>query len=147
MTEAIRRPAGDRLRLTPFRAGVIAGALLPPMAWLAVEINDLSPNWRPPPSNVQVLSNGADISRHGGVKLVVSGERRSMVQTCNGPCDDIVFQTNSRGDDVFRVKVLGASGNCIACDGGQYVTSGNMIARWLVAGVVVLFCKVSILGR
>jgi len=118
--------AGRRgFRLTPFRTGLAAGVLLPLAAVSVLWLRDQLGEWKPRPFNVQVLSNGADVSRHGGVKIVISGERRAMVQTCNGPCDDLTFQTNSGGDDVFRVKVLDASGHCVACDAGQYVTSGG----------------------
>jgi len=125
-----------------FRAGVAAGLVVALAGAAAVT---LWPEGPTPAFNIEVVSNGADVSQHGGVKVIVANERDALVQTCNGPCDDLNFRTNARGDTVYRVRVLDAAGGCVACDAGQYVTSGGPEARWTVSGKDKLTSTVSIL--
>jgi hypothetical protein len=112
-------------RLTAFRLGLLAGVLTPFAIWLVAHLAVASwlPAERPPRFNVLALANGADVSRHGGVRVVVSNEHATLTQTCSGPCDDLRYEADS-GDNVYRLSAYDAAGRCIACDEGQYVSGG-----------------------
>lgn len=149
-----RQPAAlgtlHRFRFTPFRTGLIVGlfvALAAPWT-IGALLKAMSPGLGPPPFNVQVRSSGADVSRHGGVKVAVEDARGKVVQSCNQVCDDFELDANG-GDNSYRVRVLNAAGECVACDEGRYVSGGygSPIDRWTVSGRDALTVKVSTLRR
>lgn len=76
--------------------------------------------------------SGADITRHGGTKVLIRNEAGSMSQTCNGVCDDFAFVQDSP-DNVYTLEVRDAAGRCVLCDKGDYVTNG-LETGWTVGG-------------
>lgn len=85
-----------------------------------------------PRFSVEVVSNGGDVTRAGGVRVEILDERGGAIQTCNGACDDLLLEAAS-SDNSYRVRVLNADGECLACSTGVYVTSG-LPSRIRVAG-------------
>ncbi len=75
---------------------------------------------------------GADVSRAGGVRVRILNEHGALTQTCSGVCDDFAFEADSP-DNVYKAEVRDASGRCVLCDGGSYVTGGTQV-RWRLAG-------------
>jgi len=53
-------------------------------------------------------------------------------QQCNGVCDDWVIAQQSP-DNVYKLRVLDASGKCVLCSDGEYVTRGFLV-RWKLSG-------------
>lgn len=76
--------------------------------------------------------SGADITLHGGTKVVILNEGGSITQACNGVCDDLAFVQDSP-DNVYRLEVRDAAGRCLLCDKGDYVTNG-VETGWTVGG-------------
>ena len=114
-----------RLSLDAFRWGLIAGAVFPVAVWLALMgLLKLSmPGIEAPRFNVDMSSVGRDVTRSGGRRVIFANERGSVVQSCNGACDDVRLQESS-GDNSYWVRVLDAQGRCVACSRGGYVTNG-----------------------
>ena len=75
---------------------------------------------------------GADVTRHGGAKVVIRNEGGAITQTCNGVCDDFAFVQDSP-DNVYTLEVRDAAGRCLLCDQGDYVTNG-VETSWVVGG-------------
>jgi hypothetical protein len=120
-------------KLTAFRAGFLLGlATLVAGAWF---LN----HWLTPAHssgfNVDVASAGADVSRGGGVVLVIRDKRGSLTQTCRGACDDLRYQAHDDETD-YEVRVLDASGACVACDRPRGIMGGygGWSHRWVIAG-------------
>jgi len=129
--------ARRRLRPNALQWGVITGAVLPVAVLLG--FIGLLKLWSPDASarfNVDMSSVGADVTRHGGRRVIFANERGSVVQFCNGECDDVRRQESS-GDNSYWVRVLDAQGRCVACSSGGYVTNG-METRLRVAGMADL---------
>ena len=130
--------AGERSRLpnwSPFQWGGMAGAVSAAALCLAIAVM-LAP-YRAPEFNVEVLSNGLDVSQAGVVQVSVHDEAGTVLQQlCNGPCDDLRFREKSTHETVYWVKALDARGACLACDEGQYVSTGlgSWLNRWRISG-------------
>ena len=131
-----------QLRLGAFGWGLVAGAtgpfLIPVILFSALKL--WIPDLRRPEFNVDVVSVGADVSRHGGSRVVVANERGAVIQTCNDQCDDLRLRESS-GDNSYWVRVFDKDGACVACTAtGVYVTNGYgaPITRFDVAGAGVL---------
>ncbi len=115
-----------RRRLGAFGWGIVAGAALPvatPLAvWGALKL--AMPDLKAPAFNVALVSAGADVSRHGGTRVILANERGAVTQSCREACDDLRVRQSS-GDNSFWVRALDASGACVACTpAGIYVTNG-----------------------
>jgi hypothetical protein len=95
---------------------------------------------------VRVLSTGADVTRAGGARIQVRDEGGTLTQVCNGPCDDLRFEAQPHGEDVYGVDVLNAAGACVACGQGQYVdrSYGAETTELRVAGDAPLRVNISI---
>jgi hypothetical protein len=123
--------------MTAFRWGMVFGAGLPVLVFALVHV--LATRWlhaERPPFYAQVVIDGGDVTRAGGVRLLVADKGAAVQQVCSDACDDLEFRAEDVGDDVFHVSVLDQAGHCIACDQGQYVSNGYgaPIVRWRVAG-------------
>jgi hypothetical protein len=120
--------------LTPFRIGLMVGALPLIVAAVWVSVSPGGADLRPPRWNVEVVTQGEAVSRHGGVKVVVRDARGwALAQVCRGACDDVRLQTWST-DNEFQVSVFDAEGRSLADAAGLYVTNGGPVSRWTVAG-------------
>lgn len=109
------------VRIGPFGTGVLTGLALFVASLLAVY---LWLNRYPEPEfNVEVSSNGADISRHGGQKLLVRHAQGSIVQTCNGACDDLRYSGRD-DEDTYFISILGPAGQSIVPERGLDVMGG-----------------------
>ena len=75
---------------------------------------------------------GAEVSQHGGVSIAIKKEHGSITQTCNGVCDNFSFAEDTP-DNVYRVEVHDAAGECVLCDPGDYVGDGTQV-RWRIGG-------------
>jgi hypothetical protein len=113
--EAPEQRIGKRRLPGPFRWGLVAGMIVPVVWMWHIQHRDRD--------NVQVTANGSDVSRHGGVRVVIRDEHGAVTQACNGICDDLSLTTGS-SDNLYVVRVLDAAGRCVACDQGKYVTNG-----------------------
>ena len=118
--------------------GVVAGAVSPVLillgAWTALELGPPDP--KAPAFNVELVSAGADVSRHGGMRVVLANERGAIAQTCRGACDDLRVRQNT-GYNVYWARVLDAKGACVVCDPtGAYVANGYdaSVATLIVGG-------------
>ena len=125
-----------RVRMTAFRWGLAVGAGLPVLAFLVGHTVVTWLHLEPPPFYVQVLTDGGDISRAGGVRVTVADKGAALQQLCRDYCDDLDVTAEDVPDTVFWVRVVDASGRCIACDPGRYVSNGHAmpITQWRVAG-------------
>jgi hypothetical protein len=111
-----------RFRLGAFTLGLASGIIAPLVLFGAFEW--IVSGSRPPEFNVDVVTAGADVSRHGGRRVLVVNERGAVAQSCNGECDDLRLRENS-GDNSYWVRVLDRSGGCVACTlTGFYVSNG-----------------------
>ncbi|HKP77813.1 MAG TPA: hypothetical protein VJU34_01670, partial [Phenylobacterium sp.] len=90
--------------------------------------------------NVEVISKGADVDRYGGRNMTVSNGNAGVFfkSTCKGGCDDLWYRHRSVGEESYTVRVLDASGGCVACGTAGYVTGGPFdgLYRWTFAGDV-----------
>jgi len=113
--------------LLGFLCGLVGFVVTVGLLWLW-----MSP-FREPSFNVQLDSSGGAISRHAGRRLVLSHEHGSLTQTCNGACDDLSYRAKD-GDNTYRLQVLNAAGECLACATGIDVMGGygGLSARWRV---------------
>ena len=128
MTQAMDPAAVTRRGVWRSRIGLIAvGMLLGNLAICTLE--EVLGRYEP---SVRLNVDGRDVSKHGGAKVKVLNERGLFAQTCNGECDNILFEADS-GDNVYSVSVLDSRGQCILCDDGQYVTSG-LLTDWTLGG-------------
>lgn len=138
MSEIDTPSSRRRPRVDAFRWGLIAGVVLPmaiPLGLIAL-LKLSIPDADAPRFNVDMSSVGADVTRHGGRRVIFANEHGSVVQSCNGECDD-VRREESSGDNSYWVRVLDAQGRCVACSSGGYVTNG-METRLRVAGAAAL---------
>ena len=127
---------------TAFRLGFAAGVILFLVGagllhlWLAP--------YRTDGFNVDVASSGADVSLHGGRKLVVRNGRGSLTQICNGACDDLRYRASDDEND-YEVKVLDAKDACIVCDQPRGIMGGygGWSHRWTISGADALKISVS----
>ena len=127
---------GWRKWISPFRIGVAIGFLLPfGVVWGINYALTVGPDGRVPRFDVEVSSIGSDVSRHGGVRLVIDDEHGKVVQSCQGGCDDLRLQRQS-SDNGFRVSVLDATGRCVACTQDTYVDGSSFgdVSRFVVSG-------------
>lgn len=85
--------------------------------------------------DVRLETVGADISAHGGVRLVVKRPSGIVEQTCNGACDDLLANNIGRANTLQRVEVLNAAGGCVACARGWGWPLSGTVESWRVAGV------------
>lgn len=120
------RTAPARGKLDAFRWGFVVGFVAPVAAplflWGALKLS--IPGLEAPAFNVELVSAGADVSLHGGTRVVMANERGAITQTCREECDDLRARENS-GDNAYWVRVLDRSGACVACSpAGVYVTNG-----------------------
>lgn len=124
-------------RRRSFLWGVVAGVAFPFAAVLcaSISLRIWAPDLLPPQFNVEVISLGRDVSRHGGYQVVIANEGASVRQICHGVCDDLHFQSESP-DNSYWVNVLDKLGDCVACGSGAYVTNGYgaWVTRFSVAG-------------
>lgn len=124
-----------RSRPTAFRLGFVAGLALSFVAGAVVlfglEALD-SQRWSER-YNVEIVSHGDAISRHGAARVVAAGEKGSVTQQCQGACDDLVIRETS-GDNSYRVVVFDRRGARLACGDIGYVTSGLGLNRVVVGG-------------
>lgn len=81
---------------------------------------------------IRAQVSGADVTRHGGTRVLIRNEAGSLTQTCNGVCDDLAFVQDSP-DNVYTLEVRDAAGRCLLCDEDDYVTNG-METGWTVGG-------------
>jgi hypothetical protein len=123
------------LRLTAFRVGVLTGVALFLGGWWLVH------SWTRPTGpvadfNVEVVSDGAALTRHGAGRFEVRNPRAVLLrQVCNGACDDLSYRVEAPVDDSYGVAVLDRKGRCLSCDDGLYVeTHANAVARFVVGG-------------
>ena len=129
------------VRIGTFGWGVMVGVVFPVV--VAVGLFGLfkfgMPKSAAPKFNVDVVSLGAEVTRHGGRQLVVRHERGWTVQTCRDGCDDLHLQQFS-GDNAYGVAVLDGAGKTLASDSDGYVTGGygTSISRFDVSGRDVL---------
>lgn len=128
---------GGLLRPSPFRLGVLTGLGLFVLMWLLIYLLFFWPN-PTPKYDVEVVSVGADVSRHGGHMIVVTNRGAVVFKSiCNDGCDDIWYRTQSAGEgSSYAAKVLDISRNCVACYGEAYLgtTPLDGVARWTFAG-------------
>jgi hypothetical protein len=134
MTEARSGEGKRRLfRFTAFRVGLLAGAVsflvgagLLHAAMAPIRLSGF---------NVDVVSTGADVSRNGGVTLIIRNRRGSLTQICNGACDNLHYQATDDEND-YEVRVLDARGACVACDKPRGIMGGYgaWSHRWVIAG-------------
>lgn len=120
-------------RLSAFSAGFAAGlATVAGMVLLLLA----APGWLGlrPSFNLEVLANGADISRAGGTRVVLEDDagRPIVAATCNGPCDDLGYRLIT-SDSAHLITVLNARGEQIAHGSDGYVDRFS-VARVRVAG-------------
>jgi len=145
MTARPHEPTASRKVFTPFRWGLVVGVLLPLAAFAAV--GGAGRLWAPRPAyNVDLVSIGADLTRHDGAKLIFGSAKAAVTQICNGVCDDLRIEGNSGGDAAYQVRVLDPHGNCVACSAPQYVTNsyGAPVSTWTVAGASKLQVSVKV---
>lgn len=128
------------LRPTAFRIGLLSGLAVFLVScglfylWLVRPFPE-------PRYNVEVVSSGADLSRAGARRLVVSNRYAGVLlaATCQDACDDLWHRLKHQGDEdvTYQVQVLDAAGGCVACGQPAYVEGvfgGGFIARWTLAG-------------
>lgn len=124
-------------RRRSFLWGCVAGVASPFAAVLcaSLAIRIWLPDLLPPQFNVDVVSLGRDVSRHGGHQVVITNDAGTVRQICRDTCDDLHFQAESP-DNSYGVNVLGKLGDCVACGPGAYVTNGYgaPVTRFRVAG-------------
>lgn len=124
---------GRGLRWTAFRAGVACG--LAAMVGLgALLYAVIVPAVLSPWYTVDVSTIGADVSRHGGHRIVVSDLRGpTFDQRCNGACDDVRLRART-GDASISVNVYDEIGRCLACEPMASYVARGLAQTWTVAG-------------
>lgn len=122
-----------RSRPTAFRFGFVAGLALSFVvgALALFGARALDPQGWPGVRNVEIVSHGDAIWRHGAARVVATGEEGSVTQQCQGVCDDLVIRETS-GDNSYRVVVFDRRGARLACGDIGYVTSGLGLNRVVV---------------
>lgn len=86
---------------------------------------------RPSSPELTARVDGAAVSKHGGARIVMGGDGGSnWTQTCNGICDSVEFDIQS-ADELYELTIVDASGQCVLCEKGEYLTSG-MTVVWSV---------------
>ena len=103
------------MRVLRFLGGVAVGfigllALVLGVFFVGDRLEILKHDHRPALEKAVLTGRGADISRHGGVDVVVEEPGFVMRQRCRGPCDDV-----SPSPAGWAVRVLDASGRCVVC--------------------------------
>jgi hypothetical protein len=118
-TKAWGRRGPGWLRLDQFLFGVAVGIPLSfgLMLGVTLALGLLSDLARGPVPRAAVQPhltfNGSDISRRGGVQVVVRHGGGLLRQTCNGVCDDLRIDGSSA---LPGAQVLDRNGKCIECD-------------------------------
>lgn len=56
---------------------------------------------------------GPDLSKAGGTVVTLESEHVSYRQTCLGACDQLLINFVANGEDVYRLRVLGADGRVV----------------------------------
>jgi len=117
------------LRPTAFGWGLIAGLASFALIWFGAYL--VLRTGPAPAINVDVTSVGADVTRHGGAKLIVANETGAkFTVTCRDACDDLRFRTLS-GENRYGVRVLDAKGDCVACGPAVYTDAGYGAPVWV----------------
>jgi len=118
--------------MTAFRWGLVAGAVPILVVGAGVYLS-IEPYFYALPFKVELLSNGADIDRAGGVKVIVTnGQGPVMTQLCRDGCDDLQFQAQP-SDNAVGVAVLDRARRPLTPPlTPLYVTTG-MLTRFVVA--------------
>jgi hypothetical protein len=136
-----------RFRVTAFHVGLIAGAAtavaIPFLVFAAIDWLD-----PPQPYSLEVLANGADMSRAGGQRTLIEpdwDDRPTITATCNGVCDDLGYRVIT-GDSAYTVRVLDAKGACVACGEAGYVNTRTAM-RLRIGGAGKLVVTSELLGR
>jgi hypothetical protein len=131
-------PRRRMFRVTAFRVGFAAGLA----AWALIYV--VVHPYRAPKFNVEIVSSGLDVSRHGGRRLVVDHGHGSLSQMCNGACDDLWYRASDDEND-YVVQVLDAKGACIVCDQPRGIMGGygGWSHRWSISGAEALKISVS----
>jgi len=130
----LSRPLRRLFTPTAFRVGLLAGVVTSAAAWATIStlISAQQAGY-----NVEVLSNGADVSRFGGHKVIVDNEQGVLLtETCNESCDDIGYRARSSGENSYGVRVIDAAGrNLLGPEFKPYVDSDtSTVMRWTLAG-------------
>lgn len=124
------------LRPTAFRLGVLAGLGVFACLGLLIYLLFFWPNPEPD-FNIQVISRGADLDRHGARNVTVGNDSAGLFfrSTCKEGCDDLWYRTRSSDEETYTAQVLDAAGACIACGTAGYVTRGPFggLYRWTFA--------------
>ncbi|WP_293474790.1 hypothetical protein [Phenylobacterium sp.] len=97
---------------------------------------------RRPPYNVEVLANGADVTRAGGRWLAVenNADGTLLAVVCNGVCDDFGYRLKTVEDEdvAYRVRVAKATRECLACSAFMYVQPAIYgmphLTQWRLSG-------------
>lgn len=122
------------LKPTAFRLGLLAGLVAWAAAWAVITAAIAHPQAR---YNVEVVSNGADVSRLGGRRILVDNEQGVLLtDVCNEGCDDLWYRTRNTGENSYGVQVLDAAGqNLLGREFKPYVDSDtSIVMRWTLAG-------------
>lgn len=87
---------------------------------------------------LRIRLSGDDVTRAGGVKVVLQDRYVRWTQTCIGGCDDLQVLTEL-GEDVYSFKIPNAAGDCLFCE-GIYLGGGNR-RDWHISGRPKLTAK------
>lgn len=82
-----------------------------------------------------VRISGAEVSAHGGVRILVSRQAGTIAQSCNGRCDDLgTARIVSQQNNLREVRVLNGQGECVACVRNRGHMRRGQQADWLIGG-------------
>lgn len=131
----IGKPPRRRLIPKGFWLGLVVGVAL--MIWMVLTGAQFHPKLR-------IRLSGEDVTRAGGVKVVLQNRYARWTQTCIGGCDDLQVLTEL-GEDVYEFKIPNAAGDCIFCDG--IYLGGGYRRDWEISGRPKLTGKNTFLER
>lgn len=93
------------------------------------QLSNLERGTRSPIERATLTGRGADVTRHGGVDVVLRDLHLLIRQRCRGVCDDLTPSVDFRW-----VRVTDAKGDCVVCR-RLWAAGWKTDAEWIGEGV------------